>query len=62
MMENVELGTQENVMEIMMENTVPGSLVTKSTFEMMADKTVMENNELGTQENVMEIMMENTVP
>ena len=43
-------------MEIVMENTVPGTLETKDTFEITADKTMMENIELGTEVNVMESM------
>ena len=58
-MENIDLITEVNVTESMMQAKKPG---TSAASGVLGDKTVMENVELGTVQNVMKSVMENTVP
>ena len=48
-MENIELRTDINIMESMMQVNIPGTIAASGVT---GDNTVMENIELGTEQNI----------
>ena len=57
-MENIELGTEINITEMMSQANKPGN---SGVPAVTGDKTVMENVVLGTEQNIMQSVMEDTV-